>query len=430
MKIVQIIPGSGGSFYCGNCLRDDKFYESLKRLGHDVIKIPMYLPLFANDQPEMKEVPVFYGAVSLYLKQQFPLFRKFPKAFDRLMNSAPMLRMAAKQSGSTDAGGLEDMTISMLKGEEGNQSAELEEMVSWIENHYKPDVVHISNALLLGLAKQMKERLKVPILCSLQDEDVWVDAMDEESSLKVWALMAEKAKDVDAFIAVSDYFADLSMQKMNLPKEKVHRVHLGVLPENYRYKNSTEKKRTIGYISRMCYGNGLDILIDAFVRLKKKPEFEDVNLILTGGSTGADKKYIKSIRKTIRQAGLEQTIEFVDKFDDEDRLAFFDRVSVLSVPVRKGEAFGIYLTEAMASGIPIVQPKLGAFPEIVESSKGGMIYENNTAAELQEKLEMVLSKDFDLKRLSEQARVGVESNFNIQMQSEKLVEIYSKLSKA
>jgi glycosyltransferase involved in cell wall biosynthesis len=430
MKIVQIIPGSGGSFYCGNCLRDDKFYESLKRLGHDVIKIPMYLPLFADEHAESdKEVPVFYGAVSLYLKQQFPFLRKFPKAFDRLMNSSPMLRLAARQSGSTDASGLEDMTISMLKGEEGNQSNELEEMVSWIENHYKPDVVHISNALLLGLAKKLKDRLQVPVLCSLQDEDVWVDAMDTEHRDMVWALMAEKAKNVDAFIAVSDYFAALTMDRMHISHEKMHRVYLGVLPENYRYINVAEKKRNIGFISRLCVGNGLDILVDAFIGLKKKEGYEDVKLILTGGYTHADRKYIKSVKTSIHKAGLSAEVEFLEKFDDEDRLAFFDRISLLSVPVRKGEAFGIYLTEALASGVPIVQPALGAFPEIVKGSQGGIVYNPNTPEKLQQKLEEMLDKDYDLKQLSVNGRRGVELEFNIQKQSEKLVDVYKKYIK-
>jgi glycosyltransferase involved in cell wall biosynthesis len=427
MKIVQIIPGSGGSFYCGNCLRDDKFYESLKGLGHDVIKIPMYLPLFADTQDE-SQVPVFYGAVSLYLKQQFPLLRKMPSWFDRLLNSKPMLRLAAKQSGSTDADGLEDMTISMLNGEEGNQSEELEQMVDWIANHYKPDVVHISNALLLGLAKRLKERLKVPILCSLQDEDVWVNAMDEVNQQKVWNLMSEKAKDIDAFIAVSDYFADLSIQNMKLPKEKVHRVYLGVCTNNYRYINAAEKERTIGFISRLCYGNGLDILVDAFIGLKKKAGFEDVKLLLTGGYTGVDKRFLKGVRKQIEKAGLGDQVIWQEKFDNEDRLRFFDQVQVLSVPVRGGEAFGIYLTEAMASGVPIVQPKCGAFPEIVEASKGGFIYENNTSKELQGKLELMLGKDFNIKDISTQARSGVEAEFNIRKQSEKLVSIYKAIS--
>ena len=125
MNIIQIIPGSGGSFYCGNCLRDSKFVEALRKKGHQVIKVPMYLPLY-SDEHDIGDIPVFYGAISIYLKQLFPVFRKAPAWFDRLLNTKPVLKLAASMAGSTDAKGLDEMTISMLMGEDGKQQEELE----------------------------------------------------------------------------------------------------------------------------------------------------------------------------------------------------------------------------------------------------------------------------------------------------------------
>ncbi|HPR62516.1 MAG TPA: glycosyltransferase family 4 protein, partial [Prolixibacteraceae bacterium] len=225
LNIIHIIPGSGGSFYCGNCLRDSKYVDSLKKLGHKVVKVPMYLPLF-SDEHDLEDIPVFYGAISIYLKQLYPIFRHAPAWFDRMLNSKPMMKLAAGMAGSTNAKGLEEMTISMLLGEEGAQKEELDKMVDWIAEHCQPDVIHLSNALLLGLAKRIKQKLNVKVVCSLQDEDVWVEPMKPSAREHVWKLMAEKAKDVDAFIAVSDYFAGCAKKWMNLPDEKVHTVHL------------------------------------------------------------------------------------------------------------------------------------------------------------------------------------------------------------
>lgn len=424
MNILQIIPGSGGSFYCGNCLRDSKFFDALKRSGHQVIKIPMYLPLFADEHDITGEVPVFYGAVSIYLKQLYPIFRKAPVWFDRFLNSKPILKYAAKRAGSTNAKGLEDMTVSMLLGEQGKQKEELERMVDWISDHCKPDIVHLSNALLLGLVHKLKEKLKVPVICSLQDEDVWVDAMEPDFKNEVWNLMSEKAKDVDIFVSVSDYYADVSKDRMAIPTEKIQTVYLGVDPDDYNYINSSEKGRNIGYISRMCHENGLDILVDAFIELKKQPENKDVKLIITGGSTGDDTKYIKFIRKKISNNGLSDFVEFMPEFEDEHRHTFFEKVSVLSVPVRNGEAFGIYLTEAMASGIPIVQPNLGAFPEIVNKEGGGKIYFNNTPESLAKCISEVISDGKVLKTLSTEARNTVENNFNINSLAQELIKVY------
>ncbi|MDC0584460.1 glycosyltransferase family 4 protein [Bacteroidales bacterium] len=426
MNIIQIIPGSGGSFYCGNCLRDSKFFDALRKTGHDVLKVPMYLPLFANDR-DAGSIPVFYGAISIYMKQLYPIFRKAPAWVDSLLNSKPLMKMAANMAGSTRAKGLEEMTISMLLGEDGGQSKELDKMVDWIAEHCKPDIIHLSNALLLGLVHRLKEKLNVPIICSLQDEDVWVDVMKPSSRDKVWELMAEKAHDVDRFVSVSNYYAQVSRDRMNIPMEKISMVYLGVSPENYNYIPSENRSRNIGYISRLCHENGLDILVDAFIMMLQNPGFDDVNLLLTGGSTGDDKKYLKGIKKKIRKSGLENRIRFIENFEEEARHRFFDEISILSVPVRNGEAFGIYLTEAMASGIPIVQPNLGAFPEIVQHSDGGIVYEQNTPELLAETLANLLNDKQKLSTLSKNARLSIENKFNIQKLAGELIEVYEEV---
>ncbi len=423
MNIVQIIPGSGGAFYCGNCLRDSKFYDAMKELNHEVIKIPMYLPLF-SDEHDLAEVPVFYGAVNLYLKQMSSIFRKSPMWFQRMLDSKAMLKMASGMSGSTDPTGLEDMTISMLLGEDGKQDEELNKLADWIADHANADIIHLSNALLLGLAKKLKERTGAIVICSLQDEDVWVDAMNDKHRKEVWELMAQKAEDVDQFIAVSDFYAGVSIDRMGLDPKLISTVHLGVDPDDYTFKPAEEKPRNIGYISRTNSENGFDIVVDAFVKLKQNPDMKDVKLIVTGGSTGADKKFLKSINKTLKQNKLEDQVEFMEEFEGDARHEFFDKVSMISVPVKNGEAFGIYLTESMACGVPVVQPALGAFPEIVEKSKGGLIYDKNTPDELAKTLTGLLNDEAELKQLSRNARKSIEQDFNINVLASELVKVY------
>jgi glycosyltransferase involved in cell wall biosynthesis len=426
MNIIQIIPGSGGNFYCGNCLRDSKFVDALRKKGHQVIKVPMYLPLY-SDEHDIADIPVFYGAISIYLKQLYPIFRKAPAWFDRLLNTRPVLKLAASMAGSTDAKGLDELTVSMLMGEGGKQQEELERMVDWIADHCHPDIIHISNALLLGLAHRIRERIKVPVVCSLQDEDVWVDVMSQASRKEVWKLMHEKSEDVDAFIAVSNYFAGVMKEKMGLQNQRIFPVYLGVDPLEYDFEMAINKPRTIGFISRMCRENGLDIAVDAFILLKKLPGFEDVGLCITGGSTAADSGYIARIKKTIRKADLADHVDFHESFEGTGRKEFFKKVALASVPVRNGEAFGIYLPELMARGIPIIQPDLGAFSEIVNQSGGGMVYSPNTPETLAKNWAEVLSNKDLMSEWSIQARKGVEEHFDIQVHTDKIIEVYQKL---
>jgi glycosyltransferase involved in cell wall biosynthesis len=427
MRILHIIPGSGGSFYCGNCLRDSKYVHALREMGHEVVKIPMYLPLFAHEK-DPYGIPVFYGAISIYLKQLYPIFEKAPKWFDKLLNAKPMLRMAAGMAGSTSAPGLSEMTISMLKGEHGKQHEELDRMIHWIKDHYQPDVIHLSNALLSGLAPRIHDQLGVPVFCSLQDEDVWIDVMKPEFREEAWNLMHENGKSIAAFIGVSRYFSSMMKERIGIPDSKLFTVHLGVDPADYEPISPSDKPLNIGYISRMCKDNGLEILVDAFILLKKREGFSEVKLILTGGSTGDDSQFLKRIRKKIRVAGLKDFVEFHEDFEEAGRKDFFRKVSVVSVPVLNGEAFGLYLLESMASGVAVVQPALGAFPEIVGETCGGIVYGPNEPQALSDAFAGILKHPEQLNGMSEAAISGIQQHFNIFTHAAELIAVYNKVT--
>ena len=426
MKIVHIVPGFGGTFYCGNCLRDSGVVASLKKAGHHAVTLPMYLPLSKNGNVNEDGIPVFYGAVNIYLKQ-FPVFRHMPKWFEHLMNSSAMLNFAAKKSGSTRASGLEDLTESMLLGAEGHQSEELQQLVDFLRFHEKPDIVHVSNALLLGMAKKVRDEVKVPVVCSLQDEDVWVDAMHEDHREKMWNLLAEKGKDVDAFIAVSDFFAGVMQKRMSIPDKKLHVLHVGVDPNVYKYSKPASEPQAIGFVSRMCEENGFEVLIDAYILLKKNAAFKNVKLKATGGQTGDDTKFIHKQISKLKQNNIDADFEITPEFTTSALQDFFGSITVLSVPVLNGEAFGLYQLEALASGVPLVQPELGAFPEIINATSGGVIYKPNTAAALAEKLADVLSNPSKLEAMSLAGRKAVEEKFDCGILSAKMVDIYKTL---
>ncbi|MBE0647626.1 MAG: glycosyltransferase family 4 protein [Bacteroidales bacterium] len=426
MKIIQIVPGFGGTFYCGNCLRDSALVKSLRHEGHDALTVPMYLPLSLDGETHPDGIPVFYGAVNLYLKQHFRWLRNMPEFMERLLNSGPVLNFAAHKAGSTRAEGLEEMTESMLLGSEGNQWKELEVLVEFLKKE-QPDVVHLSNALLLGLAGRIREEIQVPVIFSLQDEDVWVDAMRDEYRERIWELMAEKGKDVDGFIAVSHFYAGVMQQRMKIPAEKLHTVHIGVNPAAYEPSTPASNPLTIGFLSRMNEENGFGLLVDAFIELKKNRSFESVRLSATGGLTGDDKPYIREQVRKLKQANLADQVDIDYDFQQEKLTEFFQNISLLSVPVLKGEAFGLYQLEALASGVPLVQPALGAFPEIIEATGGGVIYHPNTPDALAAKLAEVLETPSQLEKMSLNGIEAVTQHFDCGKLTLQLVGIYEQI---
>ena len=169
--------------------------------------VPLYLPLMTDEPREAGDGLIFFGGINVYLQQKSGLFRKTPAWFDRLLDSPTLLKWAADWTGMTDEKLLGELTVSMLSGEQGQQVKELNKLVTWLASEQRPDIVCLSNALLLGMVRPIRRRLGVPIVCSLQGEDAFLDGLPEPYRQRAWSLLREHATEVDAFIAVSRYLS-------------------------------------------------------------------------------------------------------------------------------------------------------------------------------------------------------------------------------
>ena len=425
---MHIVPGSGGTFYCQNCLRDITLVNALRRRGHDVMLVPMYLPLFTEAREMDGGVPVFFGGINVYLQQKIALFRWTPRWVDKLFDSNWMLRKAAAQAGSTDAAKLGPMTLSMMQGREGRQKKEVERLLAWLSERERPDIVHISNALLIGLAGEFKKALGVPVVCSLQDEDFWLDEIDPPYDRICWEAMASRADDVDAFVAVSDWYAGRMCDRMNLARDRVSIVHIGMDFEGYGRASLSLDPPVLGYLSRMSESLGLGRLVDAFIALKQEPELKDLKLRATGGLTPANEPYVRALKERLTAEGYGGDVEFLKDFSGGARKEFLRSLSVMSVPVSQGEAFGTYIIEALAAGVPVVQPSAGAFPELVEATGGGVTYDPRDDEALPTALKSLLLYPDRLRELGKQGREAVLERFSVDSMADGMLGVYTSLA--
>jgi len=425
MKIVYIVPGFGGSFYCQNCIRNIDLVETVKKLGHTPMLTPMYLPLF-YDKILKDKSPIFFGAVSVYLRENFSFFRNMPLVLENILDSELLLKLVSKKSGTTNPAGLEEMTISVMRGAEGKHAKELKRLISYLKNEVKPDVVHFSNALLIGIAVEIKKELKVPVFCNLQDENCWLDKMEESYAKQGWKLMEEGAKIIDSFIAVSQYYADLVKTRIAIAEEKIKVVPIGINLKKFKTKALSLESQTIGFLSRMSTYKGLDVLVDAFLILKEEQKYKNVKLKITGGIVGPDKDLMKEIKRKLKAKGYEQDVIIEPELYKQDIQSFFDSLTLLSVPVPQGEAFGMFILESLASGIPVVQPEEGAYPEIIKNTGGGVLYTPNNAQSLAKSLADLLADPEKIKRLSEEGKRAVYSKYSIEQMSNDLIALYQK----
>ena len=426
MKIAYITPGSGGTFYCQNCYRDDDLLTSLSLQGHDVQKVPMYLPANLDGSEGISNSPVFYGAINVYLREKLPFYRQAPDWMEKIFDSQKLLQIAAKKSGSTRASGLEDMTMSMLQGEDGHQAEELEHLVRYLRDEVRPDVIHLSNALLLGLARRLKQEVSAIIVCSLQDENEWVDLMEEDFQRRVWDLMAKRGEDVDLFITSSRYYADRCREVLHIPDKKMEIIPGGINCRGYEASPLPFHPPAVGYMCRMSEYFGLGILVKAWIRLRKESRFKNVRLHLTGGYTGDDKKYVTRLLREAERHQMHGDIHIWKDFSKSQRIQFLKSLTLLSVPVPVGEAFGAYQYEALAAGVPVVQPNVGCYPEFIEATGGGVIYEPNTPERLSEEMARLLNTPERIRKMAADGRKVVLERFCIQDTARQMTDSYRK----
>jgi glycosyltransferase involved in cell wall biosynthesis len=428
MKIVYLITGSGGSFYCGNCYRDMIYLRAIRKVkGIEATAIPLYLPPDETNTESGLDENVFFGAISMYLREKVPFLRNMPAFLDKMFDSRPMLKMAASRAGTTRTEGLEEMTLSMIKGENAFPEKELKRLIEYLTKDGKPDIIHLSNALIIGLARQLKKRMKVKIVCSLLNEDDWLDEMVEPYQSKAWKMIAQEAANVDAFITPSNYYKDLFISKTGVPDKNFHIIPLAVDATDLLDIKSGNHYPAIGYFCRINSQNGFDKLVDAFIELKEGNSLPGLSLHISGGFTGDDKPFIAEQIKKIKSLGLKSSIKLYSEFQGNSKQEFFSNIDIMSVPVRKYDGYGLYILEANTAGVPVIQPATGAFPEIIEKTEGGITYSPDTASELASNLLKLLKDDTLRKQLGEKGRKNVNKELSLDKMSAGLSEVYNRV---
>jgi glycosyltransferase involved in cell wall biosynthesis len=427
MKIVQITPGAGGDFYCDNCLRDASLVLELRRRGHDVLLLPLYLPMAAEGPDPTRGVPIFFGGINVYLQQKSALFRRTPRWVDRLFDSPRLLRLVARRAAMTKAADLGEPTLSMLRGEDGHQVKELNRLVEWLRAEGRPDLICLSNALLVGLVRRIRAELGVPAVCLLQDEDVFLDALPEPHRTEAWKTVAERAAEVDAFIAVSRYYGGAIAGRLALEPRRMHIVPIGIDPSGYEPAAATPPAPTIGYLGQLSRARGLDTLLEAFLALRSGGRWPGLRLRIAGGQAPTDQAFVAAVRRRLAESGAERDVEFLPAFDRAGRQEFLRSLSVLAAPARQAEAFGVFVLEALASGVPLVLSKVGAYPELLEATGGGRLVEPDDPAGLAAALDEMFAHPYEARAMGDRGRRAVLEQFHVGRMADSIMEIFEKV---
>jgi len=428
MKILYLT-GGAGQMYCGSCLRDNALATELISRGHDVTLLPVYTPTL-TDEANVSHEKVFFGGISVYLEQYLSIFRSSPKWLDRLWDSKAMLNLASRRSISTSPKMLGEMTVSMLKGEDGFQHKEITKLLDWLKTEDSPDIVSLPYSLLLGLAKPIKEALERPICCTLQGEDLFLEGLQEPYRSESKELIRKHLQHIDAFIAVSHYYARFMPEYLGIPQNKIRVVPLGINVEGYDKRvRTTSEHFTIGFFARIAPEKGLHVLADAYRRLRKDGRLTNARLEAAGYLAPEHQKYLDDIRAEMNLAGLAAEFTYNGVLDREQKIAFLQSMDVLSVPATYNEPKGMFLLEAMACGVPLVQPRRGAFTEIMETTASGLLVEPDDVEDLAEGILMMARSPELVKKFSESGFVKVREFYNVARMADGAIKAYESVIK-
>ncbi|HTM27311.1 MAG TPA: glycosyltransferase [Vicinamibacterales bacterium] len=422
MRILSITAGAAG-MYCGSCSRDNALAVELLARGHQVTLLPLYTPT-NPDEANVSRGRVLFGGISIYLQQHSFLFRRTPRWLDRLWDSPAVINMFAKRSLSTDPSLLGALTISMLEGERGVLRKEFDKLLAWMADEPVPDIVNLPNSLLIGLAAPLRRALKRPVCCTLQGEDLFLDGLIEPYRTRATDLIRRQVGDVDMFLPVSDGYVQAMAERLRIPLDRMSTVPLGINLAGYKRRASPDGEFRVGYFARIAPEKGLHVLGEAYARLRARTPGVRMRLEAAGYLAPAQASYVEGVQRQIDAAGLGNEFTYHGAVNRDGKLAFLESLDVLSVPATYDEPKGVFLLEAMAAGVPVVQPRRGAFTEIVEKTGGGLLVRPDDSAALADGL-YSLWQDAALRdRIGRQGFDGVREHYSVQRSADRLLAAY------
>jgi len=403
-------------------MRDNSLARHLIKQGHDVTVLPAYLPHLLDEDRAVQQSPIFFGGVNVYLQHKFPFFRKTPQWMDQIFNSETLLRWVAGKRGMTTPRQLGEITLSTLRAKDGPLAKEVDKVIDWFKEHGKPDVLLLSTVLLAGIGRAVREELGIPVLSFLQGEDGFLDSLLPEFRKDAWYLIGADARELDGCISPSRFFANLMGQRLSMVPQKTLPLSNGISLDGYPAERVESCETTIGFFARICPEKGLDLLVNAFIQLKQSDKHPELKLAVAGTLPQENESFLEEQKRKITAAGLDKFVVFRPNLSREEKINFLAQLTLFCVPARLPEAFGLYVIESMAAGVPVVLPDHGSFPELINETMGGVLYVKDEPNGLVNALNDLLSDTEQAKQFGKQGKSAVHEKYSNERLAKELVE--------
>lgn len=416
--------------YCGSCLRDNALAAALSARGHHVTLLPIYTPTVTDEPNVSRGSRVFLGGISVYLQQHFAIFRHTPWLLDRLWDAPGVIKRFAARAIDVDPRLLGALTVSTLKGESGYQRKEIRKLLAWLAGEPRPDVVNLPNSMLIALARPIREALDRPVVVTLQGEDLFLEGLPEPYAQQAIDLIRAQVDEVDLFVSVSEYYTDFMAEYLEIPHSRIRTVPLGVNVRDLTEPASPrppDRPFTIGYLARVAPEKGLHNLVDAYRILRRERGLPASRLLVAGYLAPAQRDYLHELERRLAEWGLGEEYRYVGRVDRAAKIDFLHDVDLVSVPTDYVESKGLSLLEAMACGVPIVQPNHGAFPVMVQRTGGGLLSASPRPYDLADTIEILWRDPARRDTLGRAGAAGVRAHYTLDRMADRMLDVYHEL---
>ena len=418
MRIAYIGAGAAGTI-CANCLKDNALAAALKRQGHDVVLLPAYTPLL-TDEEDVSDKRVVFGGINLYLQGKYRFFRR-SGVLDRLLDHPRLLNWASTFAVDTDPANLGAMTRDTFRGASGPYRREMRKLVDMLKG-IRPEIVHLTNSMLACMAEPIKQHLDVRVVCSLQGEADFLAGLAEPYRSECYELLRSNATHIDQFVASCDDQTKSLVPILGNALDRAETVLPGISIDGYRMRSPrADDSFVVGFLARVAEGKGLRLLAEAVEQLRQAHPGRDVKLRVAGWRAKSSQSFIDRLRERF---GFED----LGYLSREEKIEFLSGIDAFSVPTTYPAAKGMYVLEALASGVPAVQPRIGVFPELLSATGGGITCEPNESRDLAAKLGELMTAPEQAARLGSQGRNAVLAEFHSDRMALETLELYRRIA--
>jgi glycosyltransferase involved in cell wall biosynthesis len=214
---------------------------------------------------------------------------------------------------------------------------------------------------------------------------------------------------------------------LKISDERIAVVPLGVNVLNYQRRQRVDDIFRVGYLARVAPEKGLHLLAEAFHRFRKRAPTARLRLEAAGYLAPEHEGYVADIRTFLNQAGVAEDFSYRGAVDLDEKMTFLRRLDVLSVPAVYDEPKGLSILEALASGVPVVQPRRGAFVEVVERTGGGLLVDADDPDSLADGLHQLWQDRARRDELGQKGFDSVRSQYSIQHSADCLLKVYDRV---